>query len=343
MNINKMKKKALNVLSCKKENLKIVKIPNQKAVYFCNTTRGGGAVIISEDESMLVVNPFFVNYEEHLSKFLLGERTLVPTKETNVEKNMSNKIYYATFILLIVYIIMFLGNCLVINSDSFIDTIFKASNRFLIPVLAVIISVMSIVNIVKKVKIISNVIFIILIILLFILFNYMPLFISEKISEQDMIDDANNLIAKIKDEEPRAYFFSDLLEIDSNLKEKGYTDNSYITYNSANNIYICLSNGETKVTNLNNEYDIDTIGELFVSDCGTSSIMTEFLTQNYIQNKYNVELTSIQTIIPLFGGGENRTGKDYQGKIEDTYIDIRVDIINDELVYEDNYLTKINQ
>lgn len=70
-----IKKKAMEILSCRIDQLEEKEILDYNAVYFRNVKRGGGAVIISLDGSMLFVDPFFTDYDEHLKKFIAGERS----------------------------------------------------------------------------------------------------------------------------------------------------------------------------------------------------------------------------------------------------------------------------
>lgn len=70
-----IKKKAMEILSCRIDQLEEKEILEYNAVYFRNVERGGGAVIISLDDSMLFVDPFFTDYDEHLKKFIAGERS----------------------------------------------------------------------------------------------------------------------------------------------------------------------------------------------------------------------------------------------------------------------------
>lgn len=75
MNNEMMRNKACEILMCKQEKLEEKAIPEQNAVYFRNTDRGGGALIIAEDGTMLMVDPFFIEYEEHLQNFICGDRS----------------------------------------------------------------------------------------------------------------------------------------------------------------------------------------------------------------------------------------------------------------------------
>lgn len=70
-----MRKKATEILLCHVEKLEEKEIPEHRAMYYRNIDRGGGALIISYDGSLLFVDPFFVEYEEHLLKFINGERS----------------------------------------------------------------------------------------------------------------------------------------------------------------------------------------------------------------------------------------------------------------------------
>ena len=65
----------MEILSCRIDQLEEKEILDYNAVYFRNVKRGGGAVIISLDGSMLFVDPFFTDYDEHLKKFIAGERS----------------------------------------------------------------------------------------------------------------------------------------------------------------------------------------------------------------------------------------------------------------------------
>lgn len=75
MNADIMRSKAIEILLCQEDNLEERIIPEQNAVYYRNINRGGGALIMSSDGSMLFVDPFFVAFDEHLQKFINGERS----------------------------------------------------------------------------------------------------------------------------------------------------------------------------------------------------------------------------------------------------------------------------
>lgn len=75
MNYEIMINKALEILNCSIDDLEQKIIKDYDVVYYRNTKRGGGAVIMARDGEMLYVNPFFVNYEEHLARFVKGERS----------------------------------------------------------------------------------------------------------------------------------------------------------------------------------------------------------------------------------------------------------------------------
>lgn len=70
-----IKKRAAEILSCQADCLEEKEIPEQNAIYFRNTNRGGGAIIVSNDGAMLFADPFFVDYNAHLQKFINGERS----------------------------------------------------------------------------------------------------------------------------------------------------------------------------------------------------------------------------------------------------------------------------
>ena len=76
MNVEFMRSKAIEILLCRPDELEEKLIPEERAAYYRNINRGGGALIISTDGSMLFVDPFFVPFEEHLQKFLKGERSI---------------------------------------------------------------------------------------------------------------------------------------------------------------------------------------------------------------------------------------------------------------------------
>ena len=76
MNKNAMLEKAVEILLCDKSKVEEKEVSNINAMYYRNTDRGGGALIISEQGEMLFVDPFFVDYQEHITRFMHGERTV---------------------------------------------------------------------------------------------------------------------------------------------------------------------------------------------------------------------------------------------------------------------------
>lgn len=77
MDKNKMKEKAIEILLCDKSKVEEKEVKEINAMYYRNTDRGGGALIISEQGDLLFVDPFFVNYEEHVREFMNGERSII--------------------------------------------------------------------------------------------------------------------------------------------------------------------------------------------------------------------------------------------------------------------------
>lgn len=75
----KMREQAVELLACTADKIEEKEIADIKAMYFRNTDRGGGAIIISGDGGILFVDPFFVEYDEHVKKFLNGERSIFET------------------------------------------------------------------------------------------------------------------------------------------------------------------------------------------------------------------------------------------------------------------------
>lgn len=75
----KLREQAAELLVCSVDKIEEKEIANVSAMYFRNTDRGGGAIIISEHDGMLFVDPFFIEYDEHLRKFLNGERSTFET------------------------------------------------------------------------------------------------------------------------------------------------------------------------------------------------------------------------------------------------------------------------
>ncbi|MCR5204155.1 MAG: hypothetical protein K6E47_03800 [Lachnospiraceae bacterium] len=75
MDKNVMKEKAIEILLCDKGKVEEKEVSEINAMYYRNTDRGGGALIVSEQGDMLFVDPFFVDYEEHVKKFKNGERS----------------------------------------------------------------------------------------------------------------------------------------------------------------------------------------------------------------------------------------------------------------------------
>ena len=59
MNKTNLKNKAKELLLCDDNTIEEHEIEDMKAMYYRNTVRGGGAIIISESGEMLFVNPFF--------------------------------------------------------------------------------------------------------------------------------------------------------------------------------------------------------------------------------------------------------------------------------------------
>ena len=75
MNITELKEQAIKILYCKEECIEEISVPEINAMYYRDTNRGGGALIISEDGEMLFVDPFFVDFDEHVNRFASGERS----------------------------------------------------------------------------------------------------------------------------------------------------------------------------------------------------------------------------------------------------------------------------
>ena len=75
MTTNELREKALELLICKPEKLEEKQLLYGKAIYYRNTDRGGAALIMADDGTSLMVNPFFTEFEEHLNRFLSGERS----------------------------------------------------------------------------------------------------------------------------------------------------------------------------------------------------------------------------------------------------------------------------
>ena len=73
---DKMQEKALEILLCGPEKLEEKEIAELGAMYYRNKDRGGGALIVGEDGAMLFVDPFFVEYEDHVKRFSAGERSV---------------------------------------------------------------------------------------------------------------------------------------------------------------------------------------------------------------------------------------------------------------------------
>jgi len=76
MDRDKMRGKALEILLCGPEKLEEREIVGLKAMYYRNKDRGGGALIVGEDGAMLFVDPFFVEYGDHVKRFSAGERSV---------------------------------------------------------------------------------------------------------------------------------------------------------------------------------------------------------------------------------------------------------------------------
>lgn len=76
MDQKKMREQALAILLCDLEKLEEKEITGLGAMYYRNTDRGGGALIVGKDGGMLFVDPFFVEYEDHVKRFFAGERSV---------------------------------------------------------------------------------------------------------------------------------------------------------------------------------------------------------------------------------------------------------------------------
>ena len=75
MAYNISKKEVAEILACTSEKVEEKLIPGHDLIYYRNTDRGGGALIVSKDGEMLFADPFFIDYETHIQKFMSGERT----------------------------------------------------------------------------------------------------------------------------------------------------------------------------------------------------------------------------------------------------------------------------
>ncbi len=75
MNKTEMKEQAVNILYCNPENIEEIELSEINAMYYRDRNRGGGALIISDAGEMLFVDPFFVSFDEHVNRFVSGERT----------------------------------------------------------------------------------------------------------------------------------------------------------------------------------------------------------------------------------------------------------------------------
>ena len=75
MDKSEMKNRAIEILLCGLDQLEEREIPELDAMYYRNTNRGGAALIIASDGGMLFVDPFFVEYEDHVKRFAAGERS----------------------------------------------------------------------------------------------------------------------------------------------------------------------------------------------------------------------------------------------------------------------------
>nr|DAZ40346.1 MAG TPA: hypothetical protein [Caudoviricetes sp.] len=75
MNINELRERAAEILVCTPDKMEEKEILDGNAFYFLNSDRGGGALIISFDGEMLLVDPFFADLEKHILRFVSGERS----------------------------------------------------------------------------------------------------------------------------------------------------------------------------------------------------------------------------------------------------------------------------
>lgn len=70
-----MKEEAIRILCCNPESIEEIELSEINAVYYRDRNRGGGALIVSDSGELLFVDPFFVSFNEHVNRFVSGERT----------------------------------------------------------------------------------------------------------------------------------------------------------------------------------------------------------------------------------------------------------------------------
>lgn len=76
LNKELMLKKAMEILLCQANSIDEKEISTINAIYYRNINRGGGALIISPNGEMLFADPFYIGIDEHIEKFIAGERTV---------------------------------------------------------------------------------------------------------------------------------------------------------------------------------------------------------------------------------------------------------------------------
>ena len=76
MGRDKMKEKAQEILLCGPEKLEEQEIAELDAMYYRNKDRGGGALVVDSSGGVLFVDPFFVEFEDHMKRFAAGERSV---------------------------------------------------------------------------------------------------------------------------------------------------------------------------------------------------------------------------------------------------------------------------
>lgn len=75
MNKVEMKEEAIRILCCNPESIEEIELSEINAIYYRDRNRGGGALIVSDSGELLFVDPFFVSFNEHVNRFVSGERT----------------------------------------------------------------------------------------------------------------------------------------------------------------------------------------------------------------------------------------------------------------------------
>lgn len=254
--------------------------------------------------------------------------------------------YIVSFILFILFILFYGLTCLDIFSLlARLNFLILCSLLFYLFYLSSIISIIfGIVNFVKNKDIIIRKRLIIMYVFLLIIaiFTFVLPSFSDYYYNSKVMKSINPLIEKIKNSEENkyVYFIKDLEKIDNSIDLSDYDDSSYITYFD-NKIYVCMSDGEYKISGYENDISNKKINNINKScEFKFSNSQAEKYAKQYYNNKYEfVYINSAEAIddcnydyIIVFCPDYKRV------KVDTNYGTIisKIEVVNNEIVVTDN-------